>query len=217
MNQTLRVSGTGRMSVKPDTIQLFLTLNDHFSTYEEAIETSALWTDQLKQAFSKKKFKKTELTTLHFSIDSHFENERDPDGQYRQKFSGYRFNHQLSIEFEADHKRLGDALTAIITSAVPVEFNIHYAVKNVKAIKEQLLQKAVSDAADTARLLALSAKVKLGKMLQIHYGKEELIFRQETMRSARFQGQDIQASLSLDIEPGELNFEETVEIIWEIS
>ena len=42
MDQTLRVLGTGRMSVSPDTIQLFLTLNDHFSSYEEAVETSAL-------------------------------------------------------------------------------------------------------------------------------------------------------------------------------
>ncbi len=217
MEKILHVTGTGHLSVKPDTIQLSLTLSDTFKTYETTVATSAQWTEQLQAVLSQKGFQKNELLTVHFSIDSRYENERDEGGQYRQVFKGYSFDHRLTLELAADNERLGEALSAIIESRVPVEFNISYTVKDQDKVKAELLQAAVSDALQTAKLMAKASKVSLGPIVQIRYSKEEIAFRRDMMRSAQLQSAEAMASFSLDIEPGHLDLKESVDIIWEIS
>ena len=75
----------------------------------------------------------------------------------------------------------------------------------------------MSDALQTATLLAKTSHVTLGPIVQIRYGKEEIAFRRDAMRSARLQSPEAMASFSLDIEPGHLDLKESVDIIWEIS
>lgn len=217
MKRIIRVTGTGRLSLTPDEINLAITLTDTLTTYQAAVEQSAQATGQLKHAFEAIGFKKENLKTTHFSIDSKYEGIHDPAGAYRQEFAGYEYDHQLLLAFDADSSRLGQVLTAFVDSGVSAEFKIVYTVKDPESATNELLEKAVRDAKAKAERLAGAAGVSLGDLVHIDYAWQDISFRNESFRSARFTDQvAYKGSFDLDVEPENIKLEKTVRVAWEI-
>lgn len=74
-------------------------------------------------------FARTDLKTLRFSVDTEYENYRDENNVWKNRFLGYRFNHNMKLEFDADNERLGRVLYALAHTEVHPEFRINYTVK----------------------------------------------------------------------------------------
>ncbi len=216
MEATIGVTGLGRLSVKPDTIQLMLNLNETKESYSQAMEASAQATDQLKAAFIPLGFEGSDLKTGLFSIDSKYESFPDDQGRYQQKFVGFEYDHRLKLEFAADKDKLGQVLTALLRSGVAATFTINYTVKDKEAAQAELLKNAVEDARKKSALLAQASGVQLGKLIHIAYGREEISFRSEAMRGARMTEYAAMSSISADIEPEDIPLEESVRLVWEI-
>ena len=220
MEKYIRVTGKGQIAVKPDLIRLMLTLEDTRETYEDTLEQSGKQVEMLKDCFEKLGFKRTDLKTLNFHVDTEYESYQDEDKSWKQRFKGYKFIHSMKIEFDADNKRLGQVLYALAHAAVRPEFRIVYTIKDPEAAKNQLLGKAVSDSKEKARVLAETAGVILGDIVTIDYSWGEIAFVAEPMRknmltmgvsSARESD-----SYNMDIEPDNINVSDTVTVVWQI-
>ena len=53
MERTIRVIGKGKLSVKPDTIRLIMTVEGMSEEYDQAVKESADMTNMLKEMFAK--------------------------------------------------------------------------------------------------------------------------------------------------------------------
>lgn len=165
----MRVTGRGRISVKPDRIRLMLTLSDVKKDYDKALKEASAKSAELQKAFCGCGFSEEDLKTVNFSVDAEYTGYSDKDGNWKQRFVGYRFNQMLKIEFPLDNDKLGQILYALAKSGVKSEFRIQYTVSNPEACRNELLGKAVSDAKEKAAILAEASGVKLGAIQAIDY------------------------------------------------
>lgn len=165
----MRVTGRGRISVKPDRIRLMLTLSDVKKDYDKALKEASAKSTELQKAFCGCGFSEEDLKTVNFSVDAEYTGYSDKDGNWKQRFVGYRFNQMLKIEFPLDNDRLGQILYALAKSGVKSEFRIQYTVSDPEACRNELLGKAVSDAKEKAAILAEASSVKLGAIQTIDY------------------------------------------------
>lgn len=219
MERTIRVTGKGQISVKPDMIRLMLTLEDKRENYEETLEQSTVQVEMLKDCFEKLGFERTDLKTLNFNVDTEYESYQDRDKSWKRRFMGYKFVHNMKIEFDADNKRLGQVLYALVHAPVQPEFRINYTIKDTEKAKNQLIGKAVADSKEKARVLTEAAGVKLGDIITIDYSWGEITFLAEPMaRNMSLAEECCMAgdSYDIDIEPDDIDVSDTVTVVWQI-
>ncbi|MGN1083500.1 MAG: SIMPL domain-containing protein, partial [Lachnospiraceae bacterium] len=135
MERTIRVTGKGKISVKPDRIQLLLTLEDVRENYAETLKTSAEQTEGLKDCFETLGFQRSDLKTVSFQTDAEYESYQDEKNNWKRRFVGYKFVHGMKIEFDADHQLLGKVLYALAHGTVRPELHINYTIRDTEAAK----------------------------------------------------------------------------------
>lgn len=218
MGRTIKVTGKGSLSVKPDTICLAIEAEGVYSEYEKAIQESADQTKVLKESLEKSGLSGKDLKTKHFSIQSEYESYRDKNDDYQRRFIGYKFTHHTEIKFPNDNRQLGRTLYALSHCPVEVEFTIHYIVSHPEGVKNELLKKAVADSRAKAEILAESAGVKLGEIERIDYSWGELQIVSNPIEG--FMTKSLLAtpdeSYDIDIEADDIDVDDTVTIEWTI-
>ncbi|MBR5381508.1 MAG: SIMPL domain-containing protein [Oscillospiraceae bacterium] len=219
MNDTriLRVTGRGRLSLRPDTTRITITLEGTFPEYGEALKRSAGDTEILKDVLSELGFARTDLKTLRFDVDAEYESVHE-NGIYRQRFVGYKFVHVVKVDFGSDNERLGRILYALANGKLRPEFRISYTVKDPEAAKNELLGAAVADARAKAQVLAEAAGVTLGEIRRIDYswGRIDLEVRPTNGVLMSKACRD-EAAYDIDLEPDNIEVTDTVTVLWAIS
>lgn len=220
MERTIKVTGKGKIFVKPDLIQLFINLEGVYEKYEEALQQSSEQTEILKVCFQKTGFLKEDLKTVSFRVNTEYENYRDRKNEWKKKFIGYKFIHEMKIEFEAENQLLGKVLYALAHCQVRPEFQIVYTIRNKEEAKNLLLDKAVEDSKKKAKILADAAEIHLGEIIAIDYSWEEINFTVSPVNrmAVPFEGMLEEDSMSYDmnIEPDNIGVSDTVTIVWKI-
>ena len=212
--RTMKVTGRGRLKLRPDTTRLTLTLSGVEPEYDAAIRRSADKTKMLAAALMEAGFVRTDLKTQTFNINTEYEG-YDENGAWKQRFIGYRYQHVLRVDFDSDNERLGKTLAALASCAVNAEIRISYTVSDPDAAKNALLGKAVADAGEKAAVLADAAGVQLGAIQTIDYSWGEISFEvQPTDMLARPVAS--KAHFDMDIEPDDIDVSDTVTVVWEI-
>ena len=79
MERTIRVTGKGNLSVKPDTVRLVMTMEGMKEEYDAALEESAHMTEYLKQMFSDLGFDCEDIKTLNFHVSAEYESYQAKD------------------------------------------------------------------------------------------------------------------------------------------
>ena len=135
-------------------------------------------------------------------------------------FIGYRFTHVLKLEFDSDNDRLGKILFALANSDTSPEFRISYTVKDPESAKNELLGKAVADAAAKAAVLTKAAGVRLMDIQSVDYSWGEISLETRPMNRMMAAGAKMavmeEASYDMDIEPDDIEVSDTVTVVWEI-
>ncbi len=219
MEKYIRVTGKGQIAVKPDLIRLMLTLEGTREKYEDTLEESAKQVELLKECFEKLGFAGTDLKTQHFNIDTVYEGYQDENRVWKNRFMGYKFMHNMKIEFEADNTRLGQVLYGLAQAPVSPEFHINYTIKDTEAVKNKLLGKAVEDSRAKAIVLAEAAGVKLGELVSVDYSWGEKSFISEPMNRSMPLMKDCRVTANgynMSIEPDDINVSDMVMVVWEI-
>lgn len=221
MDRTIRVTGKGKITVKPDTIRLRISLEDTFKEYDDTLKHSADSVEVLKDMLERLGYDRKDLKTLYFNIDTEYESYQDRDKSWKRRFEGYKYTHRMKLEFPADNQRLGKILYALAHCSVSLEFSIEYTVGDSEAAKNELLGEAVKDSMAKANVLAMSAGVKLGNIVNIDYswGEVDFVSRPLEELAMRCDEEDEceSASYDIDIESDDTQMADTVTVIWSIS
>ncbi len=220
MNKIIKVTGRGKLTVKPDMTRLLIELKDVRDTYEETLEQSTVQVGILKECFEGLGFDKAELKTTRFHIDTKYEGYHDENRNWKNKFVGYEFVHAMKLEFDVDNKKLGQILYALAHLTIRPELHIEYSVRDTEAAKNALLANAVADSKAKAKVLSEAAGVELGDIVTIDYSWGEISFNARPMeRCMTLASCDNAAgggSYDIDIEPDDINVSDTVTVVWEI-
>lgn len=218
MERNIRVSGKGKLSVRPDTICLAIEAEGVFPDYEKTIKESADQTKVLRESLEKSGLSGKELKTKHFSIQSEYESYRDKNDNYKRRFVGYKFEHHTEIKFPNDNEQLGRTLYELSHCPVEVEFSICYTVSNPEDVRNELLRKAVKDSRVKAEILTESAGVNLGEIKRIDYswGELQIVSHPIDKFMAEPMLLESRASYDIDIEADDIDVDDTVTIEWEI-
>lgn len=220
MERTIRVTGRGKLSVRPDTTRITITLSELLKEYEAAVKESTEKKNSLTDELAHLEFEKSDLKTLSFNISPEYEGYHDKNGNWKQRFTGYRYNHVMKLEFPVDNERLGKVFYKLAHTPGSPEFRLQYTVKDPEPLKNNLLAKAVGDAKEKAEVLSGAAGVKLGEIQLIDYswGEVELVSRSYepmVLRSAKLSSMS-EESYDMDIEADDIDIEDTVTVVWTI-
>ena len=216
--RTIRVTGKGKIRLKPDITRITITLEGLHLEYSETLRRSSEDTETLKDLLTGYGFGRSDLKTLAFKVDTENERYKDRSGVYKSRFLGYKYSHVMKVEFPSDNTRLGKILYALANSPVNPEFRISYTVKDPEAAKNELLGKAVKDAKEKAAVLTQAAGVALKDIQSIDYSWGEINFEYRPMRLTAMEcsAPIRNDSYDLDIEPDDIEVDDTVTVIWEI-
>ena len=215
--RTIRVTGKGQLKLRPDMTRISLSLEGVSPEYGSALRRSSQDTERLKDLLAAFGFERTDLKTLDFSVDTEYENYKVRD-EYKRRFVGYRYRHQMKIEFASDNARLGKVLYALANSPVRPEFRLSNTVSDPEAARNELLGKAVRDAMDKSVVLSRAAGVTLKDLQAIDYSWGRIDFEVYPMEKLAMAGDMITpgASLDMDIEPDDIEVTDNVTVVWEI-
>ena len=218
--RTIRVTGKGQIRVRPDMTRITMTLTGLYKEYGETLRRSSEDTEALKDVLSGFGFERSDLKTLNFSVDTVYESYRDRDGTYQQRFTGYSFTHTMKVEFPSDNERLGRVLYALANCRVKPEFRISYTVKDPEAVKNELLGKAVQDATEKAGVLSSAAGLRLGDIQTVDYSWGRIDFEVSPVSKCLDLCESLGSgggSYDMDIEPDDIEVQDTVTVVWEIA
>ena len=220
MERTIKVTGKGKISVKPDTIRLLIKQESIVGDYLDAIKESADRKAQLTEALSRQGFEKEEIKTLYFNVDTEYESYQAKDRSWKSRFLGYKYTHRMKIEFPADNERLGKVLGALGRCPGEPEFTIQYTVSDPESAKNELLAKAVEDSKAKADVLSSAAGVGLGDIISIDYSWGELEIYSRPMGGDMLKScceyDCAEESVDIDIEPDDIDITDTVTVLWAI-
>lgn len=222
MERTIRVTGKGNLSVKPDTVRLIMTMEGMKEEYDGALEESANMTEYLKQMFSELGFEREDIKTLSFNVSTEYESYQAKDKNWKRRFEGYKYVHRMKIEFPADNKQLGKVFYKLGHSPISPEFRIEYTVAEPEKCKNELLTKAVTDAKAKADVLSKAAEVGLGEIMTIDYSWAEIDFVSRPMDNLMLEECCIRScepdeAYDIDINPDDIDVTDNVMVVWAIA
>ena len=214
---TLRVTGKGQLKIRPDTTCIKISLKGMEEEYSEILHRSAMDTAKLKDLLSAYGFERSDLKTLYFDVDTEYQRHKEGD-EYKSRFVGYTYEHDLKIEFDSDHERLGKILYGLAHCSLQPEFRISYTIKDQEAAKNELLGKAVKDAKEKALILSKSAGVSLKEIESIDYSWGEVKFETRLFEQSKILSKaTLNNSYDIDIEPDDMDVSDTVTVVWKIA
>ena len=217
--RTIRVTGKGTLKLRPDLTCLTLTLQGTDADYGEVLRKSAEDTAVLRGVLERLGFPADGLKTAQFHVDTLYEGYQDEQGVYRNRFTGYQFQHALKLEFPIDDALLGRTLYALAHCGARPEFQISYALSDPESAKNALLRQAVRDARAKAETLAAAAGVALGGILNIDYAMGEPEFAVRPMRKMALAANcdaRCEERYDMDITPDDISVSDTVTVLWDI-
>ena len=196
MMRTIKVTGKGKIAVKPDMIRLYVNKEELCHEYEDTLRRS--------------------------TEDTEYESYQDRDKSWKRRFEGYKYIHHMKIEFASDNKKLGQVLYALAHSSLKPEFSIEYTVADVEKCKNELLHKVIEDSIQKAQVLTTAANVKLGEIQAIDYSWGEIDLVTKPMNEMRLMEcseceMSAPAAYDIDIEADDIDVTDTVTVVWEIA
>lgn len=219
MDKTIKITGKGKVSVKPDIIRLNMTMEESYKEYEVTLRQSSETTKILKELFVSLGFKNDDLKTRSFDINTKYESYKAKDQSWKKRLIGYTYTHHMFIEFDADTKKLGEILYALAHSVITPEISIEYTVSDPEKHKDKLLKNAIEDSKHKAEVLANAADVKLGDIVSIDYSWGEINFVSEPIQNFAFASAEKttgRVGYDIDIEADDIDVTDTVTVIWNI-
>ena len=214
--RTIHVKGMGQASMPPDYVTISMKLSAKHKEYAHVMQMGVQQVDKLREAVVCAGFNADELKTTEFSVDSEYANEEyEEDGltRYRRVFVGYEFRHKLKLSFDLDQERITKVMIAIESCMAKPEASIAFSVKDIRLMRDLIMESAAEDAHRKAEILCKASGVKLGSLLRIEYSwsKVELDFIDIPQWMPK--GEE---SPTYNIQPDDVRGDDTVDFIWEI-
>ena len=218
MDRVIKVIGNGRLTVKPDMFRISVDISSTDPDYNTAVRTISEYTGEIKGYLAELSIDEMDIKTTDFRVDTEFEGYNDENGNWRQRFKGYRARHSVKIEHETDDELIGRILFTLAGSKARPEFRISYFVKDTEAAKTELLALATESSRRKAETLCKAAGVTLGRIMTIDYSWGDMELTSPTVGVIAENRMLAKASMSCDmgIVPDDIVISDSVSVVWEI-
>ena len=127
--RTITVKGTGNASARPDYIILSLNIEVLSESYDRAMSEAAERIERLQGAAVCVGYRKEDLKTTSFDVQTRYENVKDRQGNYKREFVGYACSYRLKLAFDFDSKQLAKVISAIADCGAKPELGIAFTVE----------------------------------------------------------------------------------------
>ena len=206
--RTITVKGTGNVSARPDYIILSLNIEANSKNYDLAMSEAAERIEKLQGVAVRVGYRKEDLKTTSFDVQTRYENVKDRQGNYKREFAGYACSYRLKLAFDFDSKQLAKVISAIADCGAQPELSIAFTVKNPARVSEELLINATENARAKAEILckASGSTLVLNVFSRTSYDVEDCI--QPLMAMSK--------CAAPEIEPVDIDVTDTVAFTWEI-
>jgi hypothetical protein len=205
----ISVKGVGSVSRPPDTTVVSFAMVGRSREYGQAVQELNERVAELRGRLDGAGVDPKRLKTTHFGVEAEYRTV-----EKKQVFWGWRARHGLRIELPVDRDLLNKALEAVATSSTEAEFAVGFEVKDRAGLREAVLADAMKTARRNADAIVSAAGCRLGKVLTIEYHWSEIRFGSFEHRMSR--GIMADACAAPDIEPEDVDAEDSVTVVWEL-
>lgn len=216
MKRTITVRGLGRLTLKPDRVEIPITLSVRDKEYAVAAGQADAALSALSAALEAARFEPETLKTRDLSLSPVFEGRHDEHGNYQQVFVGYECRHSLILAFPLEGERLSAALDALASCSAKPEFSVQFTVADTEAAKTALLGAAAEDGRRKAETLCAASGVHLGELIHIDYGvgQPNLYSPTRLMMNDAVAAPRAAMKLGADIRPDDITADESAVFVW---
>lgn len=207
--RTIKVQGKGEVTAAPDSVRLSLDVAVEAAGYAACIDDLNTRTHALRRALASAGLEPAQLKTTDFNVEI---KQRYNSGSY--EFAGYTAAHKLKIELPLNKEHLNKVLAQLAQSQSGAQIHLSFYVADQNGLKKQVLANAVESARANAEVLASAAGVKLGQLLEMNYGWNEVRFRtyEADMQCEPLADEPTHA----DVDPDDVSAEDSVTLVFEI-
>ena len=214
--RTITVKGVGTASTPPDLTVISLNIIEKAKEYVDSINGANNRIEKLQKAIDTVGFAKDDLKTLSFNARTNYENYRDENGVYNQRFVGYVCEYQLKLSMDFNNKRLSQTLEAIANSGANAEQSIVFTVKEPEKVSARLLKAATENAREKAEVLCAASGVTLGELVNIEYNWNDISIHSAS-HYERVRGVEaVPLAAAPDFTPDDIRSSDTATFVWEI-
>jgi uncharacterized protein len=219
---TISVSGTGRISAKPDIAEVTAGVVTHAPTAKDALAANNESMSRLLQVLKEHGIAEKDIQTSQIQISPQYSQPQprpynpqgapvapgdSQPGEFVPRIVGYKVDNSVRvISRRIDH--LGPVLDAIVQAGANQISGISFRVEHAERLLDEARKRAVADAKHKGELLAGEAGVVLGPPLKIAE-QDGLV-----PGPARFFGAAMAAPMA--VAPGEQELAVTISLIYEL-
>ncbi|MDY6393182.1 MAG: SIMPL domain-containing protein [Bacilli bacterium] len=214
--KTLIITGKATKSFAPDTIRVSIEHKRIFESYDEAVIHLTKRTKETRDRVIQAGLDGEALKTCHFEVEPHYKRYRDPKGEYREELIGYRAFIRFEVDFCFDSKNLSSFLSSVRETKDSVSFS--YRLSNPEGAKEEVMALATEAAIKKAKIIAKTASISLGDILNIDYSvkKDCFQFQRFEMLGCDCCSAPETQEPEIDITPNDLTVSDSVTLVYAI-
>jgi uncharacterized protein YggE len=207
-NNTLTVTGTGKISVKPDVAYLEVGVRTLDKDAKKAQDENKAIMNTIMTKLSSLNIEEKDIQTSTYSIwpRYHYSNNRE-------NLEGYEVENMLRITVRRIDS-VGDVLDAISKEGANRSHGISFGILNTDAIYEQALEKAIDEAKSKAEVMANKAGVTIHKPLAIYEGNPPREIYPSSMDGMYSVAYEMDGDGRVPIAAGQLEIEAHVTIVY---
>lgn len=205
----LKVIGKATVSTEPDIVTVSFRVRSQSKGYGLCLDGLNQQVNDLRGIILQAGLNDTQLKTTDFKVEVETEYKNN-----KRCFVGYVAKHYMRIELAMDKSLLNTLLNLVAKKHAGVEVSLDFSVKDQDALRRQVLDKAVQVAKENARILAKSAGVTLGSLVQIDYGWTEVRIQTQDVGMCC---ESVSGTLHADIQPQDVEANDTVTLVYEIA
>lgn len=203
----IRVRGKATASAQPDWVVISLEVGSQHRDFGRCTGELAHLTETLRQDMERVGVDRDQLKTGHLSVSTSFDYQ-----DQKRVFVGYEARHSLTLEFDLQAESLNRVLKMLGQAKSRSKFTVRFSVKDPEPVRDQALEEAVKKAREKARLLAKASGVSLGELLEIDLSWSDIYIHSSSEMIV-----DSHATTpGYDITPEDVDFEESVNLVWQI-
>jgi uncharacterized protein len=210
VRDTLSVSGTAKISIKPDIARLTVGVLSTGSSVSAIQQQNSEKMNAITAAVKAFGVKDDDLQTSNYSISPQYDWTSG-----RQVLRGYQVSQDLSIKIR-DLEKIGD----IVEKAGELGSNqiggISFEVDDMTTVQKQARDKAIADAKEKAGVLAKTLDVQLGKVISFSEDSGSVPVPMLYNSYEKVSAGAAAAAPSPDIQSGSLDISKNVSITFEI-
>ena len=215
MEKTIKVTGKGTIHVVPDVTRLTVEIHNIFSTYEETYANAKEDAGWMVKILEYNHIDGKLAKTRRLDISDNMVSEYDEDGNhigYRK--DGYKLSQELKFDLGMDNVLLNKLIKGVGKFIKNAQIDIGYTVRDPRPSQLKMLERAVKDAREKARIMASAAGCTLGDVYSIDYSHEDIHIYSQARNIHSVEEAKACSPESLDITPDDLAVSDEVNVVW---